>query len=199
MPKQKRAIWSRKKRARTEPAKKVTNESDDEREHAVEAVLRHKVYYYGPRVPSSGRRLVKTLFTVRWKGYGKASDERLDLEKLTNCPDLVFKYVQSVRRAYYDKCVRGEAGSGVTPATWHMPPPDIPSDKYRTSFEYIPNGTEYLRRVLGTFESKGVTYYNVRLQYAKEEYVTIRKALVDYFFPIPMILYYEKKQRVKRD
>lgn len=158
----------------------------------VELVQRHKLTYGVSKRSPSRSKVVETLFKVRWLGYTKDVDSWLPLEDLTGCPDLVYRYLERKRLAYQKQYKNTVAGkNGGTVPEWALPP--IRATGFKKGFEFVPKGTEYIKKIHKSFQCEGVLFFTVTFDYPFTPLVHVRKDVLDYYFPIPMLLRYSKK------
>lgn len=140
----------------------------------------------------------ETWFMVLWHNWKKSDKWRTTLENLVQCPDLVKKFNDKRRDDNRLRMIRKGVPVATLPNHWTIPPlSEAIVKKFKKPFEFIPDGTEYPRSIYNSFVDEGVTFFSVRLKYVdpEVEYVTIRKEVMEYYYPTYMIMYYEKKRR----
>lgn len=166
--------------------------TSSEKTYIVKSILDHKVVYGETPRADKNRKIVQTTFKVRWEGYGKDGDTWEPLEKLTECPQLVYEFVQR-KRAAFQRQLKKRKGrrSTATVPDWSLPP--LPLSRFKHRFEYVPKGTEYLERIHKSFVVGGVMFFTVTLENPVLRFVHVRKDVLDYFFTVPMLLRYAKK------
>lgn len=139
------------------------------------------------KVQRENKRLLETRFLVKWRGYPDNKATMEPIENLVECPELLLEFDERRQRSFRKLFSKQRLLEKR---------PSIPSRylrHFKADFEYFPSGHDDVKKIVGGFEDKQISFLNVIFR-GKVEVFIVRRSVMDFLFPVEVALHLKKLQ-----
>ena len=129
----------------------------------------------------------KTLFRVKWANSPTIPDYTEPLEHFMNVPLVVKKFISSSMKDRKKKTGKSYKGD-IFPR-----PPGATTRALRKEGDFVPQGSERVKKIYMELVTKEVEHFYLVKFFYNEERVLVRRAVMEYFFPLDCLIFMKKR------